>query len=260
MKRFSTAVAAAGCLWLTTGAAWALPAVALVEADPGYYSDVQTKLQATGLFSTVDVFQANADTPTLAYLQAYQSVLVWSDANFYDSTALGNVLDTYARNGGGVVTGVFANTNALVIGGAFSADLPTTTPSQTEYTPLSLGSVLVPSSPLLTGVTSFNGGPSSYHAANPVLNPGAVDVANWSDGEILLATQTINGYETVELNFFPVSNSVRGDFWDSSTDGTRIMTNALLYAGTPVPEPASMALIGVGVAGIGMVRRRRAKS
>ena len=80
----------------------------------------------------------------------------------------------------------------------------------------------LPGNPLLAGVSSFDGGSSSFR--NPTgLAAGATQVAHWSDGTPLVAFKG----RVVGLNFFPPSSDVRSDFWKSSTDGVRLMTNAL---------------------------------
>jgi len=244
------------------------PAIALVQADSSFVADVHTKLVATGQFSTVDVIDAGSVTPTVAQLQAYRSILVWSNGSFADSTTLGNNIDTYLRGGGGVVIAVFANTDPGIIDlrGAFATnvDSPMTVAPQSQGVELTLGTIHVPGSPLLAGVTSFDGGTSSYHDPG-TLTPGAVDIADWSNGTPLVATKLINNFLVVALNFFPPSSDARSDFWKSSTNGTQLMVNALLNAGTgarslAVPTLSEWALGAVAlillVSGFWRLRRR----
>src|SRR5436190_15032504 len=64
--------------------------VAILAADSAANTaDAQAKLTATGFFGQVDVINAGTTTPTLAQLQAYSAVLVWSNVNFLSTTALG---------------------------------------------------------------------------------------------------------------------------------------------------------------------------
>ena len=249
----------------------ALPKVALVESDNSFAADVQTKLIATGQFSAVDIIDAATVTPTVVQLQAYRSVLVWSNSSFVDSVALGNNIDTYLRAGGGVVVAVFANTDpgSLELQGAWATngDSPMTVANQSQGVELTLGTINVVGSPLLAGVSSFDGGSSSYHDPG-TLTAGAVDVADWSNGTPLIATKLINGFQVVMLNFFPPSSDVSSDFWLASTDGTQLIVNALNYAGvasapavaTAVPALSEWMMAALAVlllaAGIWRVRRR----
>jgi len=247
------------------------PAVALVVSDgASFVADVQTKLMATGKFSTVDIINAASATPSVAQLQAYRAVLVWSNSGFADSVSLGDNLDTYLRGGGGVVIAVFANTDPgiLDLRGAFATngDFPMTVAEQSSGTELTLGTVHVPGSPLLAGVATFDGGTSSYYDPG-TLTPGSVDVADWSNGTPLVATRLINDSLVVLLNFFPPSSDARADFWVATTNGTQLMVNALFNAGTQkavstpgVPTVAgwAMALLATLLLGAGMWRLRRA--
>ncbi len=81
--------------------------------------DVQSKLEGTGLFTQVGVHDVRSYTPTLAELQQYSAVLVFSNYTFSDNVALGDVLADYADAGGGVVVATFAfNISSLVAGGS----------------------------------------------------------------------------------------------------------------------------------------------
>lgn len=248
-----------------------LPSVALVEAQGSANSarvvDVQSKLQATGRFSTVDVFYAATSTPTVAQLQNYPAVLVWSDSPFADKVQLGNNLDTYAQAGGRVVVAVFAVTNpgSLSLGGAFTNDYPITPASQTAGTRLTLGTVLVPNNPLMQGVSSFDGGSATYRSSGG-LAAGATEVADWSNGSPLVATKVVGASTVVALNFWPVSSDVTsGAGWDSTTDGATLMANALLNSAvppTPVPTVSNWAVILLALifslAGVFALRARKA--
>src|SRR4051812_35916621 len=84
-----------------------LPNVLVCGAEggsTGYISDVRTKLIATGLLGTVDTFNVNSGTPTLAQLQAYNAVLLYRNSGYSNPITLGNNLAAYIDGGGGVVT------------------------------------------------------------------------------------------------------------------------------------------------------------
>jgi hypothetical protein len=209
-----------------------------VFGAPGVSSwniDVKNKIESTGLFTTVDAFLVSpgSPVPTLAQLQQYNAVLVYSDTSFNDNVAIGNVLADYMDGGGNVVLATFAfwNSQGLSIQGRIrTADyLPFTTSNQSAPGGLTLVAV-DPLHPILNGVSSFNGGPSSYHNAPISAAAGATLIANWSNGQPLVATRIPTAGRIVGLNFYPPSSSVRGDFWLTSTDGARLMANALLWA------------------------------
>ena len=242
--------------------------VAILGA-PGVSSwniDVQSSLVGTGFFSAVDVYDISTATPSLSTLQAYSSVLVFTDADALDSSQLGDELDAYLRGGGGVVDAVFA-TASVPVNGSFLAnnDYSIIPASQDEGNPLSLVPV-DPSSPLLSGVNSFNGGSSSFYGTG-TLNPLATLVANWSNGSPLVAFQVVGSGIEVSLNFYPPSDVARSDFWDSRTDGARLLGNALLFSGqttlASTPEPGSLALLcGLGVSSlftINQLKRKKSK-
>jgi hypothetical protein len=250
-----------------------LAAVALASADPikvailgspnggaAWNADVQSKLLATGDFSAVDVYDISTTTPTLAQLESYSAVLVYSDgAGYADATTLGNNLADYVDAGGGVVTAVFADAS-IPFGGRFATDdyWAIEPAGQSSGTDLQLGTIHQPGSPLLAGVTSFDGGSSSYYGTG-ALQASATDVADWSNGAPLIAERTIGGTARVDLNFFPPSSDVRSDFWTSSTDGALLMANALDYTAgvTAVPEPSAIALFGTCLLFTALAIRKR---
>jgi hypothetical protein len=203
--------------------------------DPAFGTDVLNKLKATHQLPPIDSLGNDchlAPTPSLATLLHYTSVFVYSDCAFNDRVALGNVLANYVDAGGHVVLATFAlNSNGFGLAGRLVTGgyLPVTQGAQVSGTEMHLVADQ-PSSSLLSGVTTFDGGTSSYHALVS-LAPGGHLVAHWSgDGSPLVASKgSATAGHVVALNFYPPSSDARPDFWLADTDGVRLMTNAILY-------------------------------
>jgi hypothetical protein len=169
-------------------------------------------------------------------------VLVFTDgsAGAPDLTALGNVVADYSDTGGGVVVATFSFTSSLALSGRMTS---------AGYSVFSIGEQAqdlrmqlvpdIPTSPLLAGVASFDGGSSSFHSAPVTTSPGATLIAHWSgDLQPLVAVRDapVGDGLIVGLNFFPASSDAREDFWDAATDGTTLLANALTEsAGSAVP-------------------------
>ena len=147
---------------------------------------------ATGKFSQVDKMVLSSGPggviPTLAQLQAYDAVLVYGDYGI--APGIGSVLANYVDGGGGVVVMVFALC-ATPIDAAFN------NPTYNVITPggyvssggVTLGTVLLPTHPIMAGVTSFNGGSNAFRTTSQTLNGNSYVVADWSDGNILVAAR-----------------------------------------------------------------------
>jgi uncharacterized repeat protein (TIGR01451 family) len=211
--------------------------VAVLGADASAYTnDVVSKLQATGQFNTVASINVAAQTPTLAELQAYDAVLVFSNSSFANSVALGNVLADYVDAGGGVVVMHFALYNGLHIQGRFLSGgycaIDATNSSWQSASNLTLGTIDVSGHPVMQGVSSFDGGGSSYHSSG-ALTSGAVVIARYNNAQPLVVEKQLqNGARRrIDLNFFPPSSSMSSSFWNVGTDGARLMANSLRYVG-----------------------------
>ena len=217
-----------------------LDIVVVYASDNVYMNDVKSKLEGIGLFNTVDTYDTQISIPSLAELQNYDAVLVYSNW-VYDGTAMGDVLADYMDGGGGVVLacGSYESIVGWGIFGRIKTDgyLPFTTDS----TVTGVNLFLVPDLPgheILNGLTFFDGGASSMHNASIAIVAGAILVAHWANGQPLVATYQPTVGRIVGLNFFPPSSDVYVGGWYSATDGALLMANALVYAaGDQEPPP-----------------------
>jgi subtilisin family serine protease len=209
-------------------------------------SDIQQKLLDTGQFNTVDTINVKDMTPTLEELHAYDAILVYMNASYHDPTALGNAMADYVDSGGGVVCTMFeVAASATMMQGRWSSEQYYAIPrGSVQYGPqATLGTVHDPGHPIMQGVSTFDGGHRSYRPRTFDVMSGAVRVADWSDGRPLVVTKMVSGVRRVDLGFYPVSSDVDSDYWDSSTDGTLLMANALNWVARaatdtlmPLPE------------------------
>jgi hypothetical protein len=211
--------------------------IAGAPATAAWNNDVQAQLRSTNLFSAVDIFDTNTGTPTLAQLQTYDAVLVYSDIGFQDPIALGNVLADYVDSGGGVVCSPFDYLNSfpnITLAGRWltgNYQIMLQTPSF-QVGAATLGAEVYAGHPILSGVASFSGGSSSYRVTGSALNTGGFTIASWSTGDILAAAST-KLPNRADLNFYPPSSNARDDFWSTATDGALLMGNALVYVCKP---------------------------
>jgi len=206
----------------------------LLGADyANYYTDVQSKLMATGKFTAVDIFETRFGTPTLSQLQTYDAVLTWNNYSYQNATLLGDVLADYVDAGGGVVVAMYTVGNNARILGRFDSQnywcINVPSNSYSTYGAQTLGTVYDPTHPIMEGVSVLNATNPTI-STNSAIMPGAIKISDWSGGKPLVVTKLINGHRRVDLGMRPESNSVDGSEWNSTSDGGLLIANALLWS------------------------------
>src|SRR5262249_15504141 len=122
-------------------------------ATPAYATDVQNNLNGTNAFTTVDVFNAAAATPTVAQLQAYDVVMTFSDSVFQGGTTLGSNLSSRWQGGGYVVHTTYGLCSGFGIGGACAANILLAEGPQEQ--PTDSMTVVNANSPIISGVATL---------------------------------------------------------------------------------------------------------
>lgn len=210
--------------------------VGLVNAESAVsVADVSDKLWDAGGMDAIWNESAQTSTPTLAVLNTFDAVMVWSNFGYADGELLGDRLADFVDGGGGLVIAVFSIgligtgrlEGAVVQEPYLAMDSTTNEQGVTESATL-----LLATHPVFDGVASFDGPTRATTATVPA---GAHLIAEWSGGEPLAATRATVDGRIVALNFWPVSSDSNGfSGWDATTDGGAIMANALVWSTTAV--------------------------
>lgn len=222
----------------------AIVASAANDVAAPWFTDPQNRLAGSGQFATVTVINAGATTPTLADLNQFDAVMVWSNLAFADATTLGDNLADYVDGGGSVVVAVFANSSTSTgraLAGRWQTGnyeiIPTASGNTTGAA--TIGTIDDSGHPIMAGVSTFAGGSSSFRPTTTSLPVEATRVAAWDDGSTLVAERNDKVGRRIDLGFYPPSDVVQADFWDSTTNGDDLLVNAMLYATTSPLVPSS---------------------
>jgi hypothetical protein len=186
--------------------------ILIVYSDAGIApTQLQSDLAVRYNVSVVDLFNAQNATPTLAQLQAYNEVVVFSNTPYANGVTLGDNLATYQDLGGTVFGLVYtwANTSGRNIAGRWLTDgySPFVYTNTTNFSDDNLG-IFDVNSPFMQNV----GSAAAHFRYNLALAAGATEVGTWSDGTPFLAVKGRALGISAYLGSNPNSSSWSGDF------------------------------------------------
>ncbi|HKH40603.1 MAG TPA: hypothetical protein VKA41_01985 [Solirubrobacterales bacterium] len=154
----------------------------------GDFTEFLPVLRSTPGVATVNTFESFADTPSAAAMASHDLVVNTGDSNYGDQALYGNRLADYIDAGGAVIQFAYDNWDSALAhptGRFESGGYPPFIPGNNDNDLTSLGTILVPNSPLLAGVPSFTTGDNVTDG----LAPGATLLALWADGRNAIATK-----------------------------------------------------------------------
>jgi len=190
--------------------------------------------------------------PSMAYLQQFDSVLVFTDSISVELLDLSDLLGNYVDAGGRVVLSTFWGQQAGSIGGKINSAgyNPLLNPRHDAYRAATLGAYNS-LDPLMQGVTTLEG--TMYLGDYSTgLDTGATLAASWDDGSPLAAYNYRGNVIAITLN----PNVAH--LGHASGDYPQLFANGLAFHPRQVPEAGSLQLLATGLATLIIGLRKRA--
>ncbi len=229
----------------------------LGAADESYLNDVVDYLTNSGQFNSVSKINGSLYTPTLADLQTFDAVGVFSWDKWSNSSAIGNVIADYIELGGNVciasaanATGYNPNGMETLIGGRFkSKNYWLIFPfdySHGNGKTFTIGKVLETAHPIMSNVNTFKCGTKLYYGAS--INPNSTLIAEFNDGTPLVVLDNLKESRRADLSFPFFTNAVDQTGIDTTTDARLLVSNILEWlAGVPwIYTDSTSAIIPAG--------------
>ncbi|MEE2970153.1 MAG: PEP-CTERM sorting domain-containing protein [Pseudomonadota bacterium] len=98
------------------------------------------------------------------------------------------------------------------------------------------------------------GGFNIGRTAGNIFATGVTQIANWSDGTVFIGKTNLGAGDIIGINMHVITSDTAFQVIDQAW-ATQLFVNAVMPM--TVPEPATLAIVGIGLAGLGLMRRRK---
>ena len=201
----------------------------LITTNNAYSSEFSAALVAMPGVAAVDTFDTQSGTPSPETLATYDLVAGLGDSSYQDPALWGDRLAAFIDAGGVFTQYAYDNwdqSGAHPTGRFESGGYGPFIPGSDDALLTSLGTILVPSSPLLAGVPSF----TTSDNTTPAVAPGATLLAKWTDDRNAIATKG---------RVLSVAASPQNGSLDPMSAAAQLAVNAGNVLGPQPPSPVT---------------------